>query len=432
MNHESRDARAHVSRGRRRAAALALAVLSLAVGCGTGPTRTPGAPQREAAGLSRDAVEASIGLGYERPRFYRIPPNYGFSETPAERPEGIDLMPWLVSEPMLWKERAAGAPPSPHAVLVAETWFSPPDVVRLDDRGRLVLSLQTAPNAQAYVNVDNVVWLFAEAFARFGADNVGLEITVAPHATLSAVLVGLRPEWYYLQPGLEDVILTHVETVDRARLREFVAATLGKDVPPGQEAEEVTAFLVQVLIRKFLLEELRATSPTSNFKTVWVTSAYFGLDSSSKSLVKRIGLSDAQIAQIESAMYRRMSGPLVNASGMRGRRTETTVTLPIRRFFDPAYAPENAENARGWGLVPMGKGRPQDALPAKIFLAFGAGLGPDSVPLANRFPERFMYDDFTLEQRDANRPGDTATIVGLRLVPLRRPSAPAAGGLGNR
>jgi hypothetical protein len=394
-------------------------------GCGTGPARSPSTAP--AVAQDSDAVGAAVGLGYERPRFYRIPPNYSFSETPGTRPEGIDLMPWLVSEPMLWKQRTAGVPVSSQDVLVAETWFSPPDVVRLDERRQPVLALRTARDAQGYVNIENVSWLFAEAFRRYGDENVGLEITVGPHATLSAMLVGLRPEWFYLQPGLEDVILTHVETVERARLREFIATTVKKEVPPGQEAEEVTAFLVQVLIRKSLVEELRATSPTSGLKTVWVTSAYFGLDSSSKSLARRIGLSDAQIAQIESAMSRRMSGPLVNASGMRDRRTEVTVTLPIRKFFDPAYAPENKEDARGWGLVPAGKGRPQDALPAKIFLAFGAGLGPDSVPLANRFPDRFTNDDFVLEQRDANRPGDTATIVGLRLVPLTPPTAAAAG-----
>lgn len=432
MNHEPRSVRTVVRRGRCRVAALALAVLSLMGGCATGPARTPEARPGAAAAQPYDAVGAAVGLGYERPPFYRIPPNYSFRETPAARGEGIDLMPWLVSEPMMWKQRAAGTPVSSQTVLVAETWFSPPDVVQLDERRQPVLSLKMTPTAQGYVNVDNVSWLFAEAFARYGAENVGLEIVVAPQATLNAMLVGLRPEWYYLQPNLEDVILTHVETVDRARLREFIATTLKREVPAGQEAEEVTAFLVQVLTRKFLVEELRAASPRSSFKTVWVTSAYFGLDSSSKSLARRIGLSDAQIAQIESAMYRRMSGPLVNASGMRDRRTEVTVTLPIRAFFDPAYAPENKESARGWGLVPAGKGRPQDVLPAKIFLAFGAGLGPDSVPLANRFPARFTHDDFTLEQRDVNRPGDTATIVGLRLVPLTPPTAAAAGAGGDR
>jgi hypothetical protein len=103
---------------------------------------------------------------------------------------------------------------------------------------------------------------------------------------------------------------------------------------------------------------------------------------------------------------------------MRGRRSLVAVTLPIRKFFDPAFATENREDSRGWGLVPYGKGRPAETLPAKIFLAFGAGLGPDSAPLANRFPDRFTLDEFNLEQRDANRPGDTAVIVGLRLVPL--------------
>jgi hypothetical protein len=166
------------------------------------------------------------------------------------------------------------------------------------------------------------------------------------------------------------------------------------------------------------VEELTATSPATSYRAVWVTSGFFGLDASTRTLARRIGLSDAQIGQIESAMYKRMSGPLVNASGMRGRPTAVAVTLPIRKFFDPAFAAENREDSRGWGLVPYGKGRPADALPAKIFLAFGAGLGPDSAPLANRFPERFTLDEFNLEQRDANRPGDTAVIVGLRLVPL--------------
>jgi hypothetical protein len=71
-------------------------------------------------------------------------------------------------------------------------------------------------------------------------------------------------------------------------------------------------------------------------------------------------------------------------------------------------------------------------LPAKIFLAYGAGLGPDSAPLANRFPDRFTLDEFNLEQRDVNRPGDTATITGLRLVPLDPRAVPGTGSTRSR
>jgi hypothetical protein len=408
---------------------VSLTTLAALVACTAAPARvalpqSPTEPLRQ----NDDAVSAAAGIGYTRPAHYRIPPNFTFAEGRRAEAPGIDLMPWLVSETMLWQQRLAGTAASPQSVLVAETWFSPPDVVRLDARRQPVLALASTTAPQAYVNLENVGWLFAEAFARFGPENVGLEITVAPQATLNAMLVGLRPEWYYLQASLEDVIQTHVETVDRARLRELAANTMKKDVPPGQEAEEVTAFLVQVMLRKAIVEELRATAPGSTLRTVWVTSSFFGLDAPTRALAKRVGLSDAQIAQIESAMYRRMSGPLVNASGMRGRRVPATVVLPVRKFFDPAYAPENKEDSRGWGLAPSGKGRPGDALPAKIFLAYGAGLGPDSAPLANRFPDRFTLDEFNLEQRDVNRPGDTATISGLRLVPLDTRAVPGTAG----
>jgi len=407
-----------VSRRSRRAAALIACLVCLAA-CGAPsgrPSQSPGAV--DSGAQAYDVVGAAAGIGYTRPAHYRIPPNVAFTEARGAGGEGIDLMPWLISEPMLWQQRLDGAPVAAKAVIVGPAWFSPPDVVRFNERRQPVMVLGGATAPQAYVNLDNVAWLFAEAFDRYGPENVGLEIIIAPHASLSAVLVGLRPDWFYQQPSLEDVIQTHVETVDRARLREFGANTMRRELAPGREPDEVTAFLVEVLKRKAVVEELTATSPASSYRAVWVTSGFFGLDASTRALARRIGLSDAQIGQIESAMYKRMSGPLVNASGMRGRRTPVAVTLPIRKFFDPAFAAENREDSRGWGLVPYGKGRPADALPAKIFLAFSAGLGPDSAPLANRFPDRFTLDEFNLEQRDANRPGDTAVIVGLRLVPL--------------
>ncbi len=87
MNHEPRSVRTVVRRGRCRVAALALAVLSLMGGCATGPARTPEARPGAAAAQPYDAVGAAVGLGYERPPFYRIPPNYSFRETPAARGE---------------------------------------------------------------------------------------------------------------------------------------------------------------------------------------------------------------------------------------------------------------------------------------------------------------------------------------------------------
>lgn len=411
--------------GAKKCRAVVLAVVVLAVLANLAACSAPGgrAPDQRGAtsfgsDSSREVDPASIG-GYERPPYYRIPPNYPFREGGARAGEGVDLLPWLVSEAMLWEQRLAGAQRMGNSILVKETWFSVAHVVRINDKRQLVLTLVGPQATQAYVNMDNVGWLFADAFAKYGADNVGLEITVDAQATLNAMLVGLRPEWYFLQPELADVIRTHIETVDRSRLRSFIAATLKEDVPPGDEAEAVTDFFIQVLVRKSMLEELRSTSPDSTFRTYYVTSVFFGLDASTKAVANRIGLSSAQITQIESAMYKRMSGPLVNASGMRGRKRPATVIIPVRKFFDPAYAPENKEDARGWGLVPLGKGRPTNALPAKIFLAFGVGLGPDSVPVANRFPDRFTLDEWNLEPKDLNAPGDSATILGMRLVPLQ-------------